>query len=145
MSDQVINALHDVHTANNDVLAGYREMAARAEPEIKGVVDRLMDLHQRHASELAAELMRMRESTKDDTSLQGTLNKAVVMVRDWVTDLDRDVLPNVRTGEEALRDEYFKAQRNPEVAANPMVSALLKVHVEGITAEINRLPGPKQD
>ncbi len=140
MSDRVIDALHDVHTANNDVLKGYREMSARAEPEIKGVIARLTDLHQRHASELADELLRMRETTKDDTSLQGTLNKAVVIMRDWVSDLDRDVLPNVRSGEESLRDEYYKALRDVEVAANLMVSAMLNVHIEAITAEISKLP-----
>ena len=140
MSDRVITALHDVHTANNDVLKGYREMSKRAEPEITGVIGRLTALHQRHANELAAELMRMRETTKDDTSLQGTLNKAVVIVRDRVSDLDRDVLPNVRSGEESLRDEYYKALRDVEVAANPMVSAMLNVHIEAITAEVSKLP-----
>lgn len=140
MSDRVINALHDVHIANNDVLKGYREMSERAQPEIKGVIGRLTNLHQRHATELATELKRMREATKDDTSLQGTLNKAVVIVRDWVSDLDRDVLPNVRSGEESLRDEYYKALRDVEVAANPMVSAMLNVHIEAISAEISMLP-----
>ncbi len=140
MSDRVMNALHDVHTANNDVLKGYLELSARAEPEIKGVIGRLTDLHQRHASELAAELVRMRETTQDDTSLQGTLNKAVVIMRDWVSDLDRDVLPNVRAGEESLRDGYYKALRDVEVAANPMVSAMLNTHIEAITVEISKLP-----
>ena len=140
MSDRVINALHDVHTANNDVLKGYREMSARAEPEIKGVIGRLTELHQRHAGELAAELTKMRASTTGDTSLQGTLNKAVVIVRDWVSDLDRDVLPNVRSGEESLRDEYLKSLRDVEVSSSPTVSTLLKAHIEAINAEISKLP-----
>lgn len=31
----VTEALHSVHTATNDVLKGFREMRARAEPEIR--------------------------------------------------------------------------------------------------------------
>ena len=34
MAAQTIDALRDAHTATNDVLKGYREMVARAEPEI---------------------------------------------------------------------------------------------------------------
>jgi hypothetical protein len=140
MSERVIDALHDVHTANNDVLKGYREMSERAKPDIKGIVSRLIEMHQRHASEVSSELIRMRESTKDDRSLQGTLNKAVVMVRDWVSDLDRDVLPSIRQGEEALRDQYYKALRDVEAGADPMASRLLTGQVEAISAAIAALP-----
>ena len=140
MSTEAIDALHDVHTATNDVLKGYREMSARAEPDIKDVIRRLTDLHQRHAAEQEAELVRVRDADKDDSSLQGTVNKVVVILRDWLSDLDRDVLPAVRKGEESLRDEYDKALKQANVVGHPTIAALLKTQREAINTEIARLP-----
>ena len=140
MSTHAIDALHDIHTATNDVLKGYSEMSARAEPEIQAVMHRLTEMHQRHAAEQEAELRRLRESAEGDTSFQGTLNKVVVILRDWLADIDRDALPKVREGEEALRDEYQKALRDAEVAANPRVGALLQAQMQAINSEIARLP-----
>ena len=140
MSTEAIDALHDIHSATNDVLKGYREMSARAEPEIQSVIRRLTDLHDRHAAEQSAELVRLRAGGKDDSSLQGTVNKVVVMLRDWLTDLDRDVLPAVRDGEESLRKQYDKALGDEQVAAHPSVAALLRTQLAAISAEIARLP-----
>lgn len=140
MNNEPIDALHDVHTATNDVLKGYREMSARAEPEIQSVIQRLTDMHERHAAEQEAELARLRDAGKDDSSLQGTVNKVVVMVRDWVSDLDRDALPAVRKGEKSLRDKYDEALRDRRVSAHATVAALLKTQMDSLTSEIARLP-----
>jgi Domain of unknown function (DUF2383) len=140
MSAQAIDALHDLHTATNDVLKGYREMSARAEPEIQPVIHRLMDMHERHAAGQAAELAHLHDAGKNDSSLQGTVNKVVVILRDWLSDLDRDVLPAVRDGEVALRDEYDKALRDGQVSGHPSVGPLLKTQREAMTNEIVRLP-----
>ena len=140
MNTQAIDALHDIHTATNDVLKGYREMAARAEPDIQAVIRRLTALHERHAAEQSAELARLRDTGKDDTSLQGTVNKVVVMLRDWLTNLDRDVLPAVREGEESLRKQYDKALDDERVSANPAVAALLRKQLDSINTEIAHLP-----
>lgn len=140
MSDRASDALHDIHTATNDVLKGYREMSARAEPDVQTVIRRLTDMHERHAAEQRAELARLREAGKGDTSVQGTVNKVVVILRDWLSDIDRDVLPAVRDGEESLRDEYVKALHDPEVSGNPSVATLLKTQMDAISGEIDRLP-----
>jgi hypothetical protein len=140
MSNRAIDALHVVHTATNDVLKGYSEMSARAEPDIQSVIRRLTEMHKRHAAEQAAELLRLSDAGKDDSSLQGTVNKVVVILRDWLTDLDREVLPAVRAGEESLRAEYDKAFREVRVSANPSVAALLKKQMDSIDSEIVRLP-----
>ncbi len=142
MSTRAIAAMHDIHTATNDVLKGYREMSARAEPAIQMVIHRLTEMHELHAAEQAAELVRLRDAGKDDTSLQGTVNKVVVILRDWLSDLDRDVLPAVREGEESLRDEYDKALQDGQVSGNPSVAALLKTQMDSINSEIARLPQP---
>jgi hypothetical protein len=140
MNTKAIDALRDVHTATNDVLKGYREMVARAQPDIQAVIGRLTDMHERHAAEQAAELRRARDGGKDDSSLQGTVNKVVVVLRDWLSDLDRDVLPAVRKGEMSLRDEYDKALEDGAVTADATAAALLKTQRDAIDAEITRLP-----
>lgn len=140
MTTSAIDALHDIHTATNDILQGYREMGERAQPEIQAVIQRLTSLHAAHATEQTAELTRAGRSGQDDSSLQGTLNKVVVILRDWVSDLDRDALPAVRDGEESLRNEYHKALDTPAVAAHPSIAALLRRQREEINAEVARLP-----
>lgn len=140
MTSRAVEALHDIRTATNDVLKGYREMSARAEPDIQATIGRLIGLHERHAAEQTAELARHREAGDDDTSLQGTVNKVVVILRDWVSDLDRDVLPAVRKGEQSLRDEYLDVLRDPEVSGHPAIGDLLKAQSGAIEAEIVRLP-----
>jgi len=140
MSTRAIEALHDIHTATNDVLKGYREMAARAEPEIQTVIARLTEMHLRHASEQEAVLLRLREAGTDDSSMQGAVNKAVVILRDWLSGLDRESLPAVRMGEESLLDEYKKALANLHAQGEPAVVELLTKQSASITAEITRLP-----
>ena len=140
MSNGAIDTLHDMHTATNDVLKGYREMAARAEPDIQAVIQRLTDMHRQHASEQEAELMRLHDPGPDDSSMQGTVNKVVVILRDWLADLDRAVLPAVRRGEESLRDDYDKALEDIQVGECPSVVALLKTQRNAIGNEISRLP-----
>ena len=140
MTTQTIEALHDVHTATNDVLKGYREMSERAEPDIQPVVRRLIDMHERHAAEQKTALGRLREASNDDTSMQGTVNKAVVIMRDWLSNLDKDVLPAVRRGEESLRGEYEKALGDAAVANDAAVGPMLKTQIASIDSEIARLP-----
>ena len=140
MSTGAIEALHDVHTATNDVLKGYREMEKRAQPDIQAVIRRLTDMHQRHAAEQESELVRLRDGRRDDSSLQGTLNKVVVILRDWLSHLDPEVLPAMRQGEESLLGEYDKALKDPEVQEQPSVLALHKKQRVAIGSEIARLP-----
>ena len=140
MTTTAIDSLHNVHTATNDVLKGYREMSARAKPDIQLVIGRLSDMHEHHAAEQAAALINLQEPGKDDSSLKGTVNKVVVILRDWVTNLDREVLPAVREGEEALCKEYDKALQNGLVSENSSVAELLKTQRRSISSEIARLP-----
>ena len=140
MSAQAIDALHDVHTATNDVLKGYREMSSRAEPDIQMAIHRLIEMHERHAAEQEAELERLHQSGTGDSSVQGTVNKVVVILRDWVTHLDQAVLPAVREGEEALRKEYDKALQDGSVSGNSSIAELLRTQRDSINTEIARLP-----
>jgi hypothetical protein len=140
MTTPAIDALHEVHTATNDVLTGYREMSARAQPEVAPVIKRLTALHERHAAQQAAVLLSLRDPARDDTSLQGTLNKAVVVVRDWLSDIDREVLPAVRRGEAALRDDYLKALRVEAASSHDAIGPMLRAQLLDIDSEIGLLP-----
>jgi alkanesulfonate monooxygenase SsuD/methylene tetrahydromethanopterin reductase-like flavin-dependent oxidoreductase (luciferase family) len=136
MSKLPKDALHDIHVATNDVLKGYREMSARAQPEIQALISRLTQAHERHADEQAAELERWRVEAGDETSVQGTVNKVVVILRDWLSGLDRDVLPAVRDGEASLRDQYRQALEEAEVAGHQSVGPLLKAQMDAISRHI---------
>ena len=140
MTATAIDSLHDIHTATNDVLKGYREMLERAKADVQPTIRSLTDMHERHAAEQEAELSRLRDANTDDSSLQGTVNKVVVILRDWISNVDRDVLPAVRDGEESLRDQYNKALEHEEGAAAPGVGLLLRAQREQISDAISRLP-----
>jgi Domain of unknown function (DUF2383) len=139
MDTETTDTLHDIHTATNDVLKGYREMAARAKPDIQPVIHRLIAMHERHASQQSAELAKTSDADRDDASVQGTVNKVVVILRDWLSSLDRDTLPAVRDGEEALRKEYDRALREGP-SLDPAVGALLRTQMQEIDGEIAALP-----
>jgi len=140
MTTGAIQALHDIHTATNDVLKGYREMLARAEPDIQTVIRRLTEMHERHASEQEGELTRLHDAGTDDSSLQGSVNKGVIILRDWLSNLDRDVLPAVRQGEESLLDEYREALEERAVREHPSIVTLLKTQHGAIASEVAHLP-----
>lgn len=140
MTAQSINALHRVHTATNDVLKGYREMLERSQADIRPVISQLIYLHEQHAAEQIAELTRFGDAGREDTSFQGTLNKTVVIVRDWISNLDRGALPSVRQGEEALRDEYTKLLQDEGVSGDSAVAMLLKSQATALNSAIASLP-----
>ncbi len=140
MTRSATDVLHTIHTATNDVLKGYREMHARAEPEIQPVIRRLTDMHVAHAADQEAELARRRDAANDDSSLQGTVNKVVVILRDWLSRMDRDVLPAVREGEESLLEEYSNALKDDHLGHDPAATALLTRQMDEIRAEVARLP-----
>lgn len=138
MAKQALEALHDVHTATNDVIKGYKTMLERAEPEIVPTIRQLSDMHQRHASELAGQIKLSGGSGHDDSSLQGKVNQAVVIMRDWLAGLDRDALESVRDGEESLRDAYTDALDDLAADAQPSVRMLLNAQHADICDQIRR-------
>lgn len=68
------------------------------------------------------------------------MNKAVVIMRDWFTDLDSDALPAVRQGEEALLDRYLEGLREEQFAANGAIAAMLTAQSEEVQREVAALP-----
>jgi hypothetical protein len=133
------NALHDVHTATNDVLTGYETMLDRAEPEIVPIIADLTTLHRKHAIDLEDRLHQLGEDGKGDKSLQGTLNSVAVTLRDWVTGLDKGTLDAVERGEKALRDVYADALSGLSAADDPLTAALLTAQHQDIDKALSTL------
>lgn len=140
MTTSSIDELHDIHTATHDILKGYSELLARAEPAVQGLILRLTELHEKHAEEQAAELVRLQESVEGHKSAMGTVNKWVVILRHLFTDIDRDVLPAVRDGEKFLLSQYDDALNSIHESDRPYIGSLLKVQRDQIQVEISRLP-----
>lgn len=133
-------ALHDVHTAVNDILAGYETMEERAEPEILVTIRNLREMHREHAAEIVQRLAELGETTGDDASFRGSVNKAVVTMRDWVSDLDADTLPFVRDGEERLLGIYEEAIAESERGGDVDSSRLLTNQRDQVRDWKNQLP-----
>jgi len=140
MGKSALETLHDVNTATNDVIKGYITMLERAEPEIVVTIRRLSDMHRQHASQLAAQINLLGGSDDGDSSFQGKVNQAVVIMRDWVAGLDRDALESVRDGEESLRDAYVDAVSDLSADAQPSVRVLLSAQHAEICDQISRVP-----
>jgi len=140
MSVDARHCMHDVHTATQDVLEGYHTMLERAESDIRPTVLALTQLHQRHAEEQECELQSLGDSGNNDSSIQGTVNKATVILRDWFAGLDHDALSAVRQGEEALRDRYVKAMESSNTGLPDSTRALLMQQHAAICDQIARLP-----
>ena len=145
MSKSLREALHDVHTATNDVLEGYATMLGRAEPEIVGIVGDLKAMHERHAEAQRELLARMGQDDEEDTSLRGTMNTVAVTVRDWITGLDEGSLSAVERGETALGDIYTDAIEDLTETRDPAVRDLLDsqraeigTRIEGLGREVDR-------
>ncbi len=131
--------LHQTLTATNDVLQGYDAMLARAKADIVGVIADLTTMHRRHASALEQRLATLGESGEDDESLQGTMNAAVVTLRDWITGLDEGSLDAVRRGEKALVDIYDDAMADWSSSDDPETAAVLETQFREINEQVARL------
>jgi uncharacterized protein (TIGR02284 family) len=140
MANTPRDALHQVHTATNDVLTGYDTMLERAEPEIMPILRELTSMHRNHADALKARLTAFGDSGEDDTSFRGTMNSLAVTMRDWIADLDEDSLNTVKRGEKALLDIYDDALQNWSTQDDPQTAELLNKHHQEIQAGITKIP-----
>lgn len=133
------DALHQVHTATNDVLEGYRTMLERAEPEIRATISDLTEMHSRHTTDLDARLSAIGHSGDDDTSFRGTVNTVAVTLRDWITGLDEGSLDAVERGEKALLDIYEDALKDWSAGDDPETETLITAQHRDIESGIAKL------
>ena len=101
--------LAKVHTRVIDVIAGYEELVERAEPDLRPLATRMLELHRRHVPELGALLAARGHAPDAEGSFMSLVQENVIRVRSWVDDMDRDLIPRIRKGEEQLLELYDDA------------------------------------
>ena len=98
-----------VHTRVIDVIHGYEELAERAEPDLAPLAERMLALHRAHHAELHAMLAERGHSPDDQGSFMSLVQENVMRVRSWFDDMDRELIPRIREGEESLMGIYDEA------------------------------------
>lgn len=91
-----------------DVLAGFRTMQEKAEPELRPIVDDYIATHTRHEQELAERLVSLGREVDEDGSFFSVVQESVVRVRSVFTDLGTNTVPQIIDGENSLMEIYRK-------------------------------------
>lgn len=98
-----------VHTRVLDVIRGYEELAERAEPDLKPLVERMLMLHRAHHDQLHILLESRGHPPDERGSFMSIIQENVMRVRSWFDDMDRDLIPQIKMGEEQLMELYDQA------------------------------------
>ncbi len=107
-TDSFTDQLATLQTRVIDVLAGYRTMQEKAEPEIKPLVSDYIGTHTRHEQALAERLTELGHKADEDGSFFSIIQESVVRVRSMFTDLGANIAPQIIDGENSLIDLYRK-------------------------------------
>jgi hypothetical protein len=99
VAPEATDALRSLQIRTADALVGYVKMVEKAEPEFRPVAERFRGLHDRHNAALSAMLIRHCAVPDADGSFMGSVNKAVVSMRALFDEIDKDVMDNIRGGE----------------------------------------------
>ena len=108
-ADPLCQPIAHLHTRLRDVIAGYESLEERAEPEVASFARRMLALHRRHAGALSGMLKAMGCEASPSGSFMAVVQSGVIALRDWLGDLDEEVLPRVAEGERMLLDLYDEA------------------------------------
>ena len=98
-----------VHTRVLDVIRGYEELVERAEPDLRPLAERMLALHRADHEGLHALLAARGHAPDDGGSLMSLVQENVIRVRSWFDDMDRDLIPRIREGEQSLIEIYDEA------------------------------------
>lgn len=98
-----------VHTRVGDVIRGYEELVDRAEPDLEPLARRMLALHRAHQEQLHVILESRGHPPDREGSFMALVQENVIRVRSWVDDMDRDLVPRIRKGEEGLLELYDEA------------------------------------
>lgn len=107
--DDEIARLADLHTRLIDTLDGYDKAAEKAESEFLGVVEEFRALHQRHAQQVIAMLAALGHNPDPDGSVIGTVNRAVIEVRSWFSEIGHNIMDGIADGEKRVLEELDAA------------------------------------
>lgn len=112
-----IDLLHDLHTRLIDTLDGYDKVLEKAEPQVLGVVEEFRGLHGGQAEKVRAMLLELGAGGGSDGSFRGAVNRAVVELRSWFTEIDRNILDVIVDAEKRLLgafEDVFEASPSVE-------------------------------
>ena len=98
-----------VHTRVLDVIRGYEQLVERAEPDLRPLAARMLALHRAHHGELHLMLEGRGHAPDDSGSFMSLVQENVMRVRSWFDDMDRELIPRIREGEESLVEIYDEA------------------------------------
>ena len=105
-SDGYTAQLATLQTRLIDVLAGFKTMQEKAEPELRPIVDDYIATHSRHERELAERLVSLGREADDDGSFFSVVQESVVRVRSVFTNIGTNTVPQIIDGEKNLMDIY---------------------------------------
>lgn len=126
-----------VHTRVLDVIQGYEELARRAESDLEPLARRMLALHKAHHEQLHVVLEARGHPPDDKGSFMGVMQRHGMRVRSWIDDMDRDLIPNIRMGEQQLIELYDEA-----LAAAPAGErdrTVLEAQKAALSAEVARM------
>jgi hypothetical protein len=109
--------LADLHTCLVDTVMGYEKVVEKAEPDFVGIAEEFHMLHQSQAERVAAMLTDLGHDTKDEGSLFGMVNRAVVEIRSWFDEIGHNVMDALVQGERNVLEAFdyaIVASPNPE-------------------------------
>lgn len=101
-----IALLHDLHTRLVDMLDGFDKMLEKAEPEFLGVAADFRGLHRGQAERVCGMLAELGEDGGSDGSILGTVNRAVVEMRSWFTEIGPNILDGIVDDEKRLIGDF---------------------------------------
>lgn len=120
--DDRLDRIAEVHTRVLDTVQGFEKLIEKAEPGFLPIARTFLDLHTTHARELALYLSSKGRDPHDDGSFFGTVNKAMIEMRSWFSDIDHNVMDQIKEGEKHVLDAYQQAREGAQtVEANAML------------------------
>ncbi len=122
VQDEPVPALSDLTTDVVDVIGGYEYAVERAETGIRPTLEKLLNIHRRHAAELMEAVSKAGGHPDSSGSMMGAVHKAVVASQNWFGELDMSTLDGFFDGEERLLSSYDEA-----AAASDSVPEVSKV------------------
>jgi hypothetical protein len=132
LDGDALDSLAHAHVRTVDAMAGYETMVKNAEPSFRATAEAFLDLHRRHASDLAAMLRANGREPDSDGSFMGSINQLVVKARSVVDVIDDNVLPAIRDGEAHVLDALERVEQS-------LASAAVSERVRAMREELEQL------
>ncbi|MCC5973674.1 MAG: DUF2383 domain-containing protein [Rubellimicrobium sp.] len=111
-----IARLHQLLIRLVDTLDGFDKVLEKAEPEFVGVAEDFCGLHRGQIERVRRMLVDLGEDGGSDGSVLGTVNRAVVEMRSWFTEIGPNILDGIVDGEKRLIEDF-----DAVIAASPSV------------------------